>query len=314
MAEVAASIVGLAAFGAQCANGVIELKQLLRSIKDAPRDVTRLLDDIVLLQQILQDLEQRHNAFAFYSPPNAVWEATRRQCEAAADDVQNVCSEILSSIRKKRTKGSLRSVLKKDVVLRDERRLDSIKLDLLLAQSAYSDAKFSAFLQQTSSCGSTPAVQYRQASPLCASSTVFALSAHAVQATSTPSSTTISTAHVPPIETAFASQRDENRYQELLRWEMQTKEYRLRFSWLGMMLKFRIRKAYYDWGLSLTCYNVRPYNAEVFEAVSQGNVEGLRSMMQDHQASINDIDDDGNGLLEVRHLLRIEIWFDITSD
>ena len=101
MAEVAASIVGLAACGAQCANGVIELKQLLRSIKDAPREVTRLLDDITLLQQILQDLERRHNAFAFFSPPDVVWEATRRQCETAAEDVKDVCSELLGMIRSK---------------------------------------------------------------------------------------------------------------------------------------------------------------------------------------------------------------------
>ena len=314
MAEVAASIVGLAAFGAQCANGVIELKQLLRSIRDAPREVTRLLDDIVLLQQILQDLERRHNAFAFFSPPHVVWEATRRQCEAAAEDVKDVCSELLSLMRKSRTRGSIRSVLKRDVVARNQQRLNSIKLDLLLAQSAYGDARMGAFMRQASFHGIMPATHYLQSSRPDESDPSAGASTSTGEHTATLKSNSDPTAVTQHIHRDIVSRRDKSQYERMRERDEQSTEYTIGVRWISMVFKVRLHKAYYNWGLNVTRYNVRPFNAEVFQVVLRGDVAGLQCLLDNHQASIHDVDPDGGGSLEVsskppkfRSMLRVPV-------
>ena len=299
MAEVAASIVGLAAFGAQCANGVIELKQLLQSIKDAPREVTRLLDDITLLQQILQDLERRHNAFAFFSPPDAIWEATRRQCETAAEDVKDVCAELLGMIRSNRIRGSIRATFKKDMVTRHQERLNSIKLDLLLAQSAYGDARMSAFMQQANFHGIIPATHYLRSSPLDESHPSAVISNSLGGPPATFKSNSRSTAVTKCSHTEDISRRDKSQYERMRERDGQTTEYIVGGRWIGMVFKVRIHKAYYDWGLNVTRYNVRTLNSEVFKVVGDGDVAGLQRLLNSHQASIHDVDPNGNGLLEV---------------
>ena len=299
MAEVAASIVGLAAFGAQCANGVIELRQLVRSIKGAPHEVTRLLDDIALLQQILQDLERRHNAFAFFSPPDAIWEATRRQCETAAEDLEGICSEMLNLIHKSRTRGSVRSVFQRDVVVRNQERLKSIKLDLLLAQSAYGDARLSAFMQQVNFHGTIPATLYLQSSPPAESHPSAGISNSIGEPPATFKCTPCSTAVIKHTHTDDLARRDKSQYERMRQRDEQTTEYIVGGRWIGIIFKVRLHKAYYDWGLNVTRFNVRSLNSEVFKVVEDGDVAGLQRLLDSHQASIHDVNPNGEGLLEV---------------
>ena len=144
-----------------------------------------------------------------------------------------------------------------------------------------------------------PATHYLQSSRPDESDPSAGASTSTGEHTATLKSNSHSTAVTQHIHTDIVSRPDKCQYDRMRERDEQTTEYIVGGRWIGMVFKVRIHKAYYDWGLNVTRYNVRTVNAEVFKIVGDGDVEGLQRLLDSHQASIRDVDPNGNGLLEV---------------
>jgi hypothetical protein len=122
MAELAAGVVGFVAFGPQVLKSCLELKSIWSTIKDAPTDVSDLVDELSQLSAILEILRQQHEAFCRFSPASSTWEAPLQRCADVAVDLEAVAFDLKNRLQKSKTVGSVTKIFKKDAIAKHRER------------------------------------------------------------------------------------------------------------------------------------------------------------------------------------------------
>jgi hypothetical protein len=93
---LAASVVSIGAFAAQIASSVLKLKSYLDQIKDAPEDISILIDEIEDIHFILSDIEedQRCNPYLTMRPDNSSASRCLDRCKRGVERLQLVVDSI----------------------------------------------------------------------------------------------------------------------------------------------------------------------------------------------------------------------------
>jgi hypothetical protein len=132
-----AEIVGVVAASLEFGKVLLELKQIASSIKHAPEELLEVLEELELTDNILQTLADQDALLAIYAPP-AVIQKCRDSCKKGVDIVRPVCLELRKAIERSKLRGSLKSVLKENLLEKARRRIERAKINLILAQTAAS--------------------------------------------------------------------------------------------------------------------------------------------------------------------------------
>jgi hypothetical protein len=114
----------------------LELKNIWSTIKDAPPDVSDLVEELSQLACILETLHQQHDVFSRFAPTSSTWEAPLRRCAAVASDLEAVALDLKAKLKQSETRGSVKKLLKIDTVVKRRGRLASARTNLSLVQSA----------------------------------------------------------------------------------------------------------------------------------------------------------------------------------
>lgn len=289
--EAAATFVSILGFSAQCVNGLVTLKRALGDIQDAPRHLRKIRGDIDRLHRILLDLKQTHDAMGILGPPTPTLDDMRLDCVDAADDLEEVVSDLLNIIGKRRIPGAVRTVLQKDVVKKHQVRLDRIKQDLILAQTSFMAPRIGLLLHHVAAHRTITPHQISQVSQLIESET----------ADTTPESTMPLQPSTSTI-TKWAPAKSKGLHMDHLRaraqrkaWTMQLTFKRLWSSAIKVQCEFSQGK----FSFGATYHNILPCTAPVFDAVISGDVRRLQYMFDHRQASVYDVNERGWSLLDV---------------
>ncbi|KAK5199237.1 hypothetical protein LTR92_001711 [Exophiala xenobiotica] len=126
-----AEIVGVVAASLELGKFVLELKQIASSIKHAPEELREMLEDLDRTNNILRTLTEQDELLATCALP-AVIQECRDSCK------KPVCLELPKAIKRSKLRGSLKSVLKENLLEKAEKRIERAKFNLILAHGAAS--------------------------------------------------------------------------------------------------------------------------------------------------------------------------------
>lgn len=132
-----AEVVGTVAAAIEFSKALLKLKEFYSSIRHAPEELSDLIEELNLTDDILQTLADQDAFLSIYAPP-AVVQKCRDSCKKAVEIVNPVCIQLSKSIERSRWRGSLNTVLKDGFLEKARRRIERAKINLLLAQTAAS--------------------------------------------------------------------------------------------------------------------------------------------------------------------------------
>ena len=125
-----ASGVGIASFAVQIVDSGMKLNELWNAIKDAPEEIKWLKEDIDSINTILQELDAQQ-ALTTCTP--SATKVCYAACRRTAETLENVVTELENTISRKKRRGSLKVVLKKEILASHKTRLSEAKASLSLA-------------------------------------------------------------------------------------------------------------------------------------------------------------------------------------
>ena len=140
---VAASGIAIAQVTSQVGKSVIKLKQLLDEIRDVPDDIDDLMQQIDCLDPAIFEAETNFNDTGL---PSILWNdaAAKRStayCRSALKALTELVDELSLHIQHSRNRrrkvGAVKVLLKKDMLKKLEKRLESAVRMLTLAQQSY---------------------------------------------------------------------------------------------------------------------------------------------------------------------------------
>lgn len=140
---VAASGIAIAQVTSQVGKSVIKLKQLLDEIRDVPDDIDDLMQQIDCLDPAIFEAETNFNDTGL---PSILWNDTaakrstaycRSALKALTELVDELSLHIQHSRNLRRKVGAVKVLLKKDMLKKLEKRLESAVRMLTLAQQSY---------------------------------------------------------------------------------------------------------------------------------------------------------------------------------
>ena len=134
MAEIVASGMGIATFGIQTSKAIIEFKQLWSS---APKDLSQIIKEGARLSTLLDSLKTQQAEFAQYITPSLDWNECTQHCESAARELEETAISLKDYMEKSKLRGTLKTILKKDSIAKQEQNLDRAKTDLLIARQMF---------------------------------------------------------------------------------------------------------------------------------------------------------------------------------
>jgi len=133
MAEVVASIVGIATFGMQIGEKLYKLRQLYESFQTAPEDIAILLRDCERFSKLLSLNASQSTQFADFLPPDTAWYDCQENCSAALQKLNEIACELDQNIGRSRFTGSVKALLRQDAITKQRSRLNNVRDDLSLA-------------------------------------------------------------------------------------------------------------------------------------------------------------------------------------
>lgn len=108
MAEVAASVIGIAGFGIQLAESVVKLKRFCSEVQGARRKLEGLTQDLRILVDLIDVISRRHAG----SPELcAALEPSLLSCNSATSELAILVEGLLDKARRKKLMGSVRAVM-----------------------------------------------------------------------------------------------------------------------------------------------------------------------------------------------------------
>lgn len=140
MAEfgIIASGMGVASLGLQLMDGVRKLKQFWDEVKEAPKDIQHVLEELDALSLVLSDIHTSNPNLP--SIPSATVTKCLELCRRGTDILNTTVKDLNGAIAKRRKIGSAKVVLKKDTLDKFRNRLRDAQYMLMLSRQTYSDA------------------------------------------------------------------------------------------------------------------------------------------------------------------------------
>lgn len=144
MAEVVGvvgSAVGITGFAFQIADGIKKLMDFCQAVKDAPSDLHEAISELEDLAELYQDIgdqvnaQQQMNAAAL--PSQALFERILARCRRNCADLEALLVDMDAEVKKRRTRASIKVVLKKETFAKFQKRVERTKNSLQLSYTAY---------------------------------------------------------------------------------------------------------------------------------------------------------------------------------
>lgn len=146
MAEVIGTIasgISIVQLSGQIAKNIIKLKGIWDQVKDAPEDISYLMKDLETLNAILHELEpQETDAHIDFIAGSHAFRQSLALCREGSrelnDLVDTLSIQLSSNSKFRKTRGSVKMVLKRDQIKRYKSKLKSAITLLSLSHQCYS--------------------------------------------------------------------------------------------------------------------------------------------------------------------------------
>ena len=126
---------GIASFAFQIGESALKFKRLWSSIKDAPKEVTKLVDEVSTFAAVLSDFSSAYaHAIQFIASPSG--KECYHCCEALTSELDNILRELEMGLKKGKYRGGIKTVLYKDKISSVRSALHEAKTSLVLAQGS----------------------------------------------------------------------------------------------------------------------------------------------------------------------------------
>jgi hypothetical protein len=269
MAEVVGLVVGVVPLGLQLAESIQKVKRFSDTVKDAPRTLADIIDEIESLSEILAEMEEDRTMYNATSGPKV--QRCIAICRKAVEQFSKRADGFETRMKRKKHRGSIQFAMKADDIEREISRLESSKLNLVLAymlhRSVVEEAR-DAHIQSQLKC-------------------LVDSSAALLRQTSSPS-----TPCVPATEIKKACKQ--NSIGGNTKFRLRTP------SWLSHTIwEIYSRRATAGWTVSLRAYSIVPHDAAIFKACEHGDITRMRELFDGGFASPFDENEFGKGIFEV---------------
>lgn len=138
---VVGSAVGFAGFAFQIADGINKLIDFCQAVKGAPEDLRTTISELQELGELYQEIgqqigtQQQINVASL--PSQAVLDRILARCKRNNVDLQMLLSDMDAEVNRRPIRGSMKVVLKKDILLKFLSRVERSKTSLLLSYTLY---------------------------------------------------------------------------------------------------------------------------------------------------------------------------------
>ncbi|KIW16927.1 hypothetical protein PV08_04117 [Exophiala spinifera] len=290
-----AEAVGVVAASLQFGKVMLELKAKASSIRHAPEELTVVLEELEVTENILQTLADQDPLLSSYAPP-AVIQKCRDSCEKATDILRPVCLELSKAIERSRWQGSIKFVLKEKFMEKAARRIERAKINLMLAQSAASIALSALSLQQQMTTHTLIATESEVRTAKLVSQIQHRTRSLAI-ADSQADNADMSHDDGADKEEMTIRKTRGNLFAPSKRAKTATSLLAIQSTWLGKRFEFlRMRISGLTY-FGIKTYNIVPRGSAIFDAVWNNDICTTRNLFNRRQATIYDVDQDGWTLL-----------------
>jgi hypothetical protein len=128
---------GVVAAALDFRKSIRELRAVSSSIKRTPEDLTRFIQELEVLDQVLQGVTTQGVLIVALSHP-AVVQKYQQSCENTINDIRLVCLELTNRLKQSESRGSIKSVLKEGVLERARRLIGGTCANLLFVLGSLS--------------------------------------------------------------------------------------------------------------------------------------------------------------------------------
>jgi hypothetical protein len=138
MAELG-TVVGIASFAVQIGDSALKLKSFWDSIKQAPEEITYLIDEIETLGLVLSEIKVSDDRNCFSQNAPACAKKCLELCRKSSEILMELVRELEVNIKRSKSFGAFKAVLKKDALDKLKERLKSAQFMLLISYQTYSE-------------------------------------------------------------------------------------------------------------------------------------------------------------------------------
>ncbi|KAJ8061664.1 hypothetical protein OCU04_009465 [Sclerotinia nivalis] len=285
---VAGSAVGITSLAIQLGDGILKLKSFWDAVKDAPKEILYILDELDTTHLLLKEIEDSLGNQT-RSPAAA---KSLRLCQKGMNILNNTVKELDEEMRKRKKWGGVKMVMKKELLEKMEKRLERANSLMTMAHQNYieslsksrhdeqvklAELHFSELmniqnaLQSLTSAGSTCIAQQ--------------------QMVDTNTSSSSNTPTEKDATSASRAAKALSKHDKILNAKL-----RLPF-FSGVWELYGYRQSTSGWTFNFKTYNVIPLNAPIMELAWKGDIVGMQQLFETRQASPFDVDPSGFPLL-----------------
>lgn len=316
-----ASGAGVVSLAFTLAESIKKLNDFCDAVKDAPEEIRLTIDEIEILSLLLEDIDQTSQQQIYVSP--AIRLATIKSfglCKDAARSLQSLVKDLHDGLSTKKKRSAFKFALKKEKVEELRSRLERAKSTMLLASQCYRDAMDQQRLEAL-------AIEMTQMRAVLSVSTV--VSAHKdikISLTNEEKSLCEVESSTQTITSDDAPSGHQDSYYHQLSRRLRRGKLQSRGTWAGFIdyavynghgssstsitfrlprwlyarrYEFMLRSSYQGFEQRLKSYKVMPYEAPIFQCCMDGDLKGLRKLLQWGLATPFEVDLDGRTPLHV---------------
>jgi hypothetical protein len=130
---IAAGVVGVVSLGAQLGDGVVKLRNLRSTYKEADSSIDALIAELENFERLVSSVEVPASTDQNFNVDEALLEDCKRICLEVYNEVNSVLRELKSYIEGKPHRGAAKFVLSKGAIAEWMTRIGCAKSSLMLA-------------------------------------------------------------------------------------------------------------------------------------------------------------------------------------
>ncbi|KAF1353143.1 hypothetical protein BDV97DRAFT_108851 [Delphinella strobiligena] len=294
MAEVVlgtvASAAGLSGLTIQLLESGRKIESFYDDVKDPPEDLKHLQGRLNTLAVLLQTIRSSENMMQLLTR-SPQFEQCMTSCQAASEEVKLFANRLESGMIKNKRWGAIKCVLKKDDLVKLDKRLERAISLLHLCCSLHGIELFQTILQAVQSL--QVLVQLPQAATL---------------AVSTPTPGRISSTLVSMSSSSWQDENDveeiprtfeDNRFRTASVIRKKKPRLHLPFFFYNKIWEFQYRHSISGWDVKLTSRRIVPSGSDILTRAAKADLEGVKALLMTNQASIFDEDEYGRNTISV---------------
>lgn len=132
-----AEIIGVTAASLEIGKVVLQLKQKLQAIQNAPDEIRELVDETTRLNGLLSWLSRQQSAAFSNAQPVPEISDIQENCQETANKLLRCARDLEGKIHRARWPGSFKAAFKEKDLQKLRQKLESAKSSLSLAQSTF---------------------------------------------------------------------------------------------------------------------------------------------------------------------------------